>query len=205
MQAAAVPVSGGTALHALRLGGVRPGRRVMVVGATGGVGSFAVQIAKARGAAVTAVCGPGRADLARSLGADDVIDHTREEVDRDGPRHDVVLDLAGRRPISLLRRALTPRGVLVLVGGGHATARLTGGLGRQLGGPLRAAFSRQRVRMCVAPENAEDLRELGRLIDSGAVTPLIDRAYPLAAAPDAIRHLSGGRPAGKIVITVGSR
>ena len=202
-QAAVVPVSGGTALQAVRDSArVRPGQRVMVIGAAGGVGSFAVQIARAFGATVTGVCGPATADLVRSLGADDVIDYTREEVDRDGARYDAIIDMAGNRPLSLLRRAMTPRGTLVLVGGGHDSGRLLGGLHRQFSAPLVSMFTGQRLRTLMARERAEDLEELGRLIGSGAVTPVIDRTYPLADAPDAIRHLVSGHPAGKVVVTV---
>lgn len=203
-QAAAVPVSGGTALQAVRdAAGVRAGQRVMITGASGGVGSYAVQIAKAYGATVTAVCRGTRADLVRSLGADDVIDYTREEVDRDGPRYDVVIDSAGRSPLSVLRRALTPRGTLALVGGDYQKGGLLAGYGRQmLGAPLLSVFVRQRLRNLVAKERAADLEELTRLFDSGAVTPVIDRTYPLAEAPDALRHLTTGHPAGKVVITI---
>ncbi|MEV1203982.1 NAD(P)-dependent alcohol dehydrogenase, partial [Microbispora rosea] len=202
-QAAAVPVSGMTALQAVRdVAGVRPGQRVLVIGASGGVGSFAVQIAKALGASVTGVCAAAKAEFVRSLGADDVIDYAHEEIDRDGARYDVVVDTAGNRPLSLLRRILTPRGTLVIVGGGHTAYRFTGGMGRTFRAPLLSAFSRQRLRPMFSRERAEHLEELTRLIESGAVVPAIDRAYPLASAPDAIRHLVGGHPAGKVVVTV---
>ncbi|MEU8058697.1 NAD(P)-dependent alcohol dehydrogenase [Microbispora bryophytorum] len=207
-QAAAVPVSGMTALQAVRdVAGVRPGQRVLVIGASGGVGSFAVQIAKALGASVTGVCAAAKADFVRSLGADDVIDYTREEIDRDGARYDVVVDTAGNRPLSLLRRALTPRGTLVIVGGGHTAYRFTGGMGRTVRAPLLSLFTGsmfrgQRLRPMFSRERVEHLEELTRLIESGAVVPAIDRAYPLTAAPDAIRHLMEGHPAGKVVVTV---
>ncbi|GGN97932.1 NAD(P)-dependent alcohol dehydrogenase [Microbispora bryophytorum] len=207
-QAAAVPVSGMTALQAVRdVAGVRPGQRVLVIGASGGVGSFAVQIAKALGASVTGVCAAAKADFVRSLGAGDVIDYTREEIDRDGARYDVVVDTAGNRPLSLLRRALTPRGTLVIVGGGHTAYRFTGGMGRTVRAPLLSLFtgsmfSGRRLRPMFSRERAEHLEELTRLIESGAVVPAIDRAYPLAEAPDAIRHLMEGHPAGKVVVTV---
>ncbi|MEU7888188.1 NAD(P)-dependent alcohol dehydrogenase [Microbispora bryophytorum] len=207
-QAAAVPVSGMTALQAVRdVAGVRPGQRVLVIGASGGVGSFAVQIAKALGASVTGVCAAAKAEFVRSLGADDVIDYAHEEIDRDGARYDVVVDTAGNRPLSLLRRALTPRGTLVIVGGGHAAYRFTGGMGRTVRAPLLSLFTGsmfrgQRLRPTFSRERAEHLEELTRLIESGAVVPEIDRAYPLAEAPDAIRHLMEGHPAGKVVVTV---
>ncbi|MEU0567680.1 NAD(P)-dependent alcohol dehydrogenase [Nonomuraea sp. NPDC005983] len=174
----------------------------MIIGAAGGVGTFAVQLAKAFGASVTGVCGAAKADLVRSLGADDVIDYTRHEIDRDGPRYDVVIDTAGNRPLSLLRRAMTPRGTLVLVGSGFGGGPLFGGYDRQLRAPLVSPFVSQRLRSLAAKERAEDFEELGRLIESGAVTPVIDRTYALSDAPDAIRHLAEGHAAGKTVITV---
>ncbi|MEJ3749254.1 NAD(P)-dependent alcohol dehydrogenase [Actinomycetes bacterium KLBMP 9797] len=202
-QAAVVPVSGGTALQSVRKGEVRSGQRVLVIGAGGGIGTFVVQIAKAAGAAVTGVCSAAKADLVRSLGAEDTMDYTRTEIDRDGPRYDVVIDTAGDRPLSLLRRAMTPQGTLVLVGGGHDKGRLMGGFDRALiRAPLVSLFARQRLRNLTAKEDVETLEELGRLIESGAVTPVVDRTYPLAQAPDAIRHYSERRPAGKIAITI---
>ena len=202
-QAAVTPISGVTALQAVRdCGRVKPGQRVMVIGAAGGVGSFAVQIAKAVGATVTGVCSAAKADLVRSLGADGVIDYTRDEVDRDGPRYEVVIDTAGNRSLRLLRRAMTPHGTLVLVGGEHGGGRLLGGFDRQFRAPLTSAFGGQRMRGLVAKERAEDLEELGRLIDAGAVTPVIDRTYALTDAPDAIRYLAEGHAAGKIVVTI---
>lgn len=207
-QAAAVPVSGMTALQAVRdVARVRPGQRVLVIGASGGVGSFAVQLAKAAGASVTGVCSAANTRLVRSLGADDVIDYAREEIDRDGARYDVVIDTAGNRPLSLLRRVLSPRGTLAIVGGGHVAYRFTGGMGRTFRAPLLSMvtgsiFRGQRLRPVMSRDRAEHLEELTRLIGSGAVTPAIDRAYPLSQAPDAIRHLMEGHPAGKIVVTV---
>lgn len=202
-QAAAVPISGVTALQAVRDGaGVREGQRVLVVGAAGGVGSFAVQLAAARGAHVTGVCGSGKAGLVRSLGAEDVIDYTHDEVDRDGPRYDAIIDTAGMRPLPLLRRALTPRGTLVLVGGGHQRDVVLGGMGRQFRAPLATLFSGQRAHPLMGRENAPDLEELGRLIEAGDVTPVIDRTYPLDRTGEALRHLEAGHPSGKIVVTV---
>jgi NADPH:quinone reductase-like Zn-dependent oxidoreductase len=203
-QAAVTPVSGMTALQGLRdSAGVRPGQQVMVIGAAGGVGTFAVQIARALGATVTGVCSTPKADLVRSLGADDVIDYTHNEIDCNGARYDVVIDTAGNRPLSLLRRALTPRGTLVLVGGEQGGGRMLGGFDRQLlRAPLVSMFVGQRLRSLTAKERAEDLKELARLIESGAVTPVIDRAYALDNAADAIRHLTKGHATGKIVVTV---
>ena len=202
-QAAVVPISGVTALQAVRdCGRVQPGQQVVVIGAAGGVGSFAVQIAKASGARVTGVCSTSKADLVRSLGAGDVIDYTRDEVDCNGARYDVVIDTAGNRPLSLLRRAMRPHGTLVLVGGEHGGGRVLGGFGRQLRAPLVSMFAGQRLRGLVAKERAEDLEAMTRLIESGDVTPVIDRTYALADAPDAIRYLAEGHAAGKVVVTV---
>ena len=203
-QAAVTPISGMTALQGLRdCAGLRPGQRVMVIGAAGGVGSFAVQIAKAFGATVTGVCSTAKVDLVGSLGAADVIDYTHSRIDVNGARYDVIIDTAGNRPVSLLRRALTPRGTLVLVGGENGGGRLLAGYDRQmLRAPLMSIFTSQRLRNLMAKEHAADLEELRRLIDSGAVTPVIDRAYPLADAADAIRHLAQGHAAGKTVVTV---
>lgn len=201
-QAAAVPISAVTALVGARdAGTVGPGHRVMVIGAAGGIGAYAVQIAKARGARVVGVCGSGKTSLVRSLGADDVIDYTRAEVDRDGAVHDVVIDTAGCRSLSLLRRAVVPGGILVLAGGGHDAGGLLGGYTRQLRAPFVSMIAGQRVRGLVAGERAAELDDLTRLIESGVVTPVIDRVYPLAEAPDAIRYLAQGHPAGKVVVT----
>jgi NADPH:quinone reductase-like Zn-dependent oxidoreductase len=161
-----------------------------------------VQIATASGARVTGVCSAGKAELVRSLGAEDVIDYTRDEVDRDGPRYDVIIDTAGSRPLSLLRRALTQRGTLVLAGGGHDAGGLLGGYTRQLRAPLVSMFTRQHLRGLASRERARDLEELGQLIESGAVTPIVGRTYPLADTPDAIRYLAEGHPTGKIIITI---
>ncbi|MEU4555235.1 NAD(P)-dependent alcohol dehydrogenase [Micromonospora violae] len=203
-QAAAVPVSGMTALRAVRdSGAVRRGHRVLVIGASGGVGSHAVQIAKAYGATVTAVCTPARAAFVRALGADDILDYTSEEVDRDGPIYDVVIDTGGDRPISLLRRALTPRGTLAVVGGAYTKGPVLSGYDRQMVRvPLLSLFVGQRLRSVSAVERTEDLGELGTLIESGALTPAVDRTYPLAQAADAIRHFRDGHPAGKVVVTI---
>jgi NADPH:quinone reductase-like Zn-dependent oxidoreductase len=202
-QAAAVPISGVTALESVRDGGrVQAGQQVMVIGAAGGIGSFAVQVARASGATVTGVCSAGKADLVRSLGAQDVIDYARDEVDRDGPRYDVIIDTAGCRPLSLLRRALTPRGTLVLVGGGHDAGGLLGGYTRQLRAPLASMLTTRHLRGLASRERAQDLEELGHLIESGQVTPVVGRTYPLAGAADAIRYLAAGHASGKIVITI---
>jgi NADPH:quinone reductase-like Zn-dependent oxidoreductase len=203
-QAAVTPISGMTALQSLRdYAGVQPGQQVMVIGAAGGVGTFAVQIATALGATVTGVCSTTKIDLVRRLGADDVIDYTQSEIDGNGARYDVVVDTAGNRPLSLLRRALTPRGTLVLVGGESSGGRILGGFDRQLfRAPLVSIFTGQRLRSVTAKERTEDLDKLRQLIESGAVTPAIDRTFALADAPDAIRHIASGRATGKSVVTI---
>ena len=202
-QAAAVPISGVTALQSVRdAGRVQAGQKVMIIGAAGAIGSFAVQIARAFGARVTGVCSTGKVDLVGSLGAEEIIDYTRDEIDRDGPRYDVIIDTAGCRPLALLRRALTPGGTLVLVGGGHDAGGLLGGYTRQLRAPLVSMFTSQHLRGLIAKECARGLEELGRLIESGAVSPVIGRTYRLADAPDAMRYLAEGHSAGKVIITI---
>jgi NADPH:quinone reductase-like Zn-dependent oxidoreductase len=202
-QAAAVPVSAQTALQALRNAGrIRAGQSVLIIGASGGVGTFAVQIAKALGAHVTGVCSTRKVELVRSLGADHVIDYTRAEITDDGRRHDLILDIGGNRPLSRLRRALTDDGTLVFVGGEDGD-RWTGGLGRQIRAMARSPFVGQRLGTpwFVASENSTDLEELRRLIEAGSVTPVVSSVIQLADVPDAIRDLAAGRIQGKVVIT----
>jgi len=201
-QAAAVPISGFAALQGLRdQGQVQPGQQVLIIGAAGGVGSFAVQLAKAFGAEVTGVCSTTQADLVRSLGADDVIDYTRDDI-TDGTRHwDLILDTAGRRTLSQLRRALTPRGTLVIVGG-EGAGRWLGGFDRNLRAPVLSRFVSQRLRMLASKERQGDLQTLRELIEAGKLTPIIGRTYPLREVPEAIRHLEAGHTRGKLVITV---
>jgi NADPH:quinone reductase-like Zn-dependent oxidoreductase len=199
-QAAVVPISGGTALQGLRKGNVQTGQQVLIVGASGGVGSFAVQIAKAAGAKVTGVASAAKMDLVRSLGADEVIDHTREDF-TDGTRHwDLILDTGGRRSLSDLRRALTPKGTLVIVGG-EGGGKWLGGFDRNLRSGLVSMFVPQRLTMLASRERGEDFDALRELIEAGKVTPVIDRTYPLIEAPDAIRYVVEGRARGKVVIT----
>jgi len=202
-QAAAVPVSGTTALRAVRdEGKVQPGQRVLVIGAAGGVGSLAVQIAKAFGVHVTGVSSASKTDLLRSIGADDVIDYTREDFADGSRRWDVIVDTAGRRPLSRLRRALTPKGTLVIVGGdggGHWTGGFFRGIVRA---PVMSLFVGQRLRGLASKVKREDLITLTELIEAGSVTPVIDRTYSLTEAPDAIRYLEEGHARGKIVVTV---
>ena len=202
-QAAAAPISGLTALQALRdEGKVQPGQKVLIIGAAGGVGTFAVQIAKAFGAEVTGVCSTTKMDLVRSIGADEVIDYTREDFADGSRRWDVIVDTAGRRSLSQLRRALAPKGTLVIVGG-DGGGRWTGGFLRgAVRAPLLSMFVDQRLRGLTSKENQEDLQALRELLETGKVTPVIDRTYPLIEAPDAIRYLAEGHPRGKVVITV---
>ena len=202
-QAAAVPISGLTALQAIRDSGrVQPGQTALIVGAAGGVGTFAVQIAKAFGAEVTGVCSTSKVDLVRSIGADDVIDYTRQDF-ADGVRTwDLIVDTAGRRSLSHLRRALTPKGTLVIVGG-EGGGKWTGGFFRQvLRAPLRSLFSGQKLRGLTSKEKQGDLQALRALIEAGKVTPVVDRTYALVEAPDAIRYLEEGHARGKVVITI---
>ncbi|MGW3414251.1 NAD(P)-dependent alcohol dehydrogenase [Streptomyces sp. NPDC000888] len=201
-QAAAIPVSGMTALQAFK-GKARPqpGDQVLVIGASGGVGSFAVQLAAMYGAAVTGVCGPTNTDLVRSLGAAHVLDYTHEDVTAGSVRYDVIVDCAGLRPLSLLRRVLAPRGTLVMVGGEGGSA-FFGGMSRGMRASLLSPFVGQNFRTLVSVSRHEDLLTLKDLAESGKITPVIDRTYPLDEAADAVRHLEKGHPRGKLVITV---
>jgi NADPH:quinone reductase-like Zn-dependent oxidoreductase len=202
-QAAALPVSALTALQAVRdQARVQAGQRVMITGAGGGIGTFAVQLAKARGASVTGVCGPAKADLVRSMGADSVIDYTREEIDRAGDRYDVIIDLSGSRPLSVLRRALASRGVLVLTGGDRYDRPVLVGMSRQARAPFLSMFTGQRLRAFLARESAADYQALAELAEAGSITPVIDRTYPLADAADAIRRIAAGHATGKGIITI---
>ena len=201
--AAALPISGLTALQAIRdQGRVQPGQRVLIIGAAGGVGTLAVQIAKAFGAQVIGVCSTSKTDLVRSIGADDVIDYTREEFADGTRRWDLIVDTAGRRSLSHLRRALTPKGTLVIVGG-DGGGRWTGGFFRGvLRAPLLSMFVGQRLLGLTSQEKQEDLQTLSELIEDGKIIPVIDRSYPLIEAPDAIRYLEKGHSSGKVVIDV---
>jgi NADPH:quinone reductase-like Zn-dependent oxidoreductase len=201
-QAAAVPISGLTALHAVRdHGRVQPGQAVLVLGASGGVGSFTVQIAKADGAEVTGVCSGPKVDLVRSLGADHVIDYARDDVTARSERYDVIIDIGGNRSLSDLRRCLTRTGTLVVTGG-ETDGRWLGGYDRLLRAALLSPFVSQKLGTFVSVENGEDLRRLTELIESGQVRPVIERAYPLAEAAAAVQHLKDGRARGKVVITL---
>ncbi len=201
-EAAAVPISGLTALQAVRdHGRVRPGQSVLIIGASGGVGSFAVQIAKALRAEVTGVCSPAKVDAVEALGADHVLDYTREEVTDGRRRFDVVLDIGGNRRLSQLRRALTPTGRLVIVGG-ETHGRWLGGIDRQIRATLLSPFISQTLGTFVASENATDLSALRDLIMAGTVTPAVDRTYPLTGVAAAIRCLLDGQARGKLVVSV---
>ena len=202
-QAAVVPVSGFAALQGLRdVGEIQPGQKVLVIGAAGGVGSFAVQLAKAFGAHVTGVCSTSQVELVRSIGADDVIDYTRDDV-TDGTRQwDLILDCAGRRTLSRLRRALTPKGTLVIVGG-EGGGRFMGGFDRNLRAVVLSRFVGQRLRMLASKERQDDLLTLRELIEAGKLTPAIGRTYPLHETPEAVRQMVQGQGGGgKIVIIV---
>ncbi|TML76432.1 MAG: NAD(P)-dependent alcohol dehydrogenase [Actinobacteria bacterium] len=200
-QAAVVSISGLPALHAVRdEAKVQPGQKVLIIGAAGGVGTYAIQIAKVYGAEVTAVCSTTKMDLVRSIGADHVIDYTREEF-ADGARHwDVIIDIAGNRSLSHLRRALSPRGTLVIVGGEDGGKWL--GLGRPLMASLLSLFTSQRLRMLLPKERLEDIETLKDLAESGKITPVVERTYELSEAAEAIRRIEAGHARGKLVITV---
>jgi NADPH:quinone reductase-like Zn-dependent oxidoreductase len=201
-QAAVVAISGSTALQAVRdKGHVGPGQQILIIGASGGVGTYAVQLAKALGAEVTGVCSTTKVDLVRSIGADHVIDYTREDFADGKQRYDVILDIGGNRSLSHLRRALTRKGTLVLVGGEEG-GRWLGGMDRQLRMLLLSPFVGQTLRSLINKENHEDLIVLAELIEAGKITPVIDRTYPLSEAPKAIRHMEEGHVRGKVVITV---
>lgn len=196
-QAAAVPEAGMTALQGLRdQGRVGPGSSVMVIGASGGVGTFAIQVAKALGATVTAVCSTHNVEQARALGADAVIDYTREDPLASDRRYDVILQVAGTAKPWRLRRLLTPRGTLVLSSG---DGRMNG-IDRILLGKLAFLGSGRRLGVFVTAENAADLAALRDLVDAGHVTPVVERTYPLEAASDAFRHLESGHARGKVVL-----
>ena len=199
-EAAVVPVSATTALQALTdVGRVERGQQVLVTGASGGVGSYAVQLAKAFGAEVTGVASTAKLDLVRSLGADHVVDRTRDDFADGTRRFDLILDVAGNPTLKRLRRALTPTGTAVIVGG-EGGGSLTG-MSRQLRAVALSPFVRQRLTFFVARQRAADLERLVELIEAGAVTPRIDRTYPLDRAPEAMRQLEAGTVRGKVAIT----
>ena len=200
-RSAVVPISGVNALQGLRKGNVQAGQKVLIVGASGGVGSFAVQLAKAFGAEVTGVASTSRLDFVRSLGADDVIDYTREDF-TNGTRHwDLILDTGGRRSLSDLRRALTPTGTLVIVGG-EGGGNWLGGFDRNLRSGVVSKFVSQRLTMLASKERGEDFDALREYIEGEKIKPVIDRTYPLSEAADAIRYVAEGCARGKVAIAV---
>jgi len=201
-QAAVSTVSALTALQGVRdHGRVEAGQTALVIGASGGVGTFAVQIAKAFGAEVTGMCSTSKVDLVRSIGADHVIDYTRADITDGAHRYDVILDIAGNRPLKQLRRALMPRGTLVIIGG-ETGGRWLGGIDRQLRAIVLSWFVGQKLRTFVSSENAEDLRALTELLEAGTVTPVIDRTFPLREAAAAIQYMQDGGARGKIAIRI---
>ncbi|MGW5636209.1 NAD(P)-dependent alcohol dehydrogenase [Streptomyces sp. NPDC003832] len=203
-QAAAIPLAGNTALIGVRdVAAVREGQTLLVNGASGGVGTFAVQLGKAYGAEVTAVCSARNADLARSLGADHVIDYAREDFTRSGKRHDAVLDLVGNHSLAAFRRAVTPNGRLVLSGGGvYDGGSLVGPMALFIRRRLAAPFARQRLLELPAHQSRENLAALKELAESGRLTPVVERTYPLSEAAEAIRYLEVEHARAKVVITV---
>ena len=203
-QAAAVPVAGVTALQGLRdKGELQRGQKVLINGASGGVGTFAVQIARSFGAEVTGVCSGRNAEMVRSLGADHVIDYTREDFAQGEQRYDVVLDNVGTQPLLGFKRVLTPKGICVLIGGGGPDeGRWIGPMARPIKALLLSPFVSQKIGMLLADVNKKDLATLGDLMRAGKVTPVIDRIYKLSQASEAIRYLEQGHARGKVVITV---
>ena len=200
-QAAAVPISAFAALQALRdKGQIQPGHKVLIIGASGGVGTFAVQIAKSYGAEVTGVCSTRNVDMVRSIGADHVIDYTQEDITQSGQRYDLILDMAGNRSLSDCRRALTPEGTLVIVGGSGGPWLM--GMGRTVRALVLSPFVRERLRPFLSLPKKEDLVVLKELIEACKVTPVIDRTYALREVPEAIRYLEERHARGKVVITV---
>jgi NADPH:quinone reductase-like Zn-dependent oxidoreductase len=203
-QAATAPISGGTALQAVvDAGAVAAGQKVLVTGASGGVGSYAVQLAKAFGAEVTGVASASKADLVRELGADHVLDYASDDFADGSQRYDLIIDIAGLSRLVRLRRALTPTGTLVLVGGEGGGDWTGGTIGRQLRAHLASLLSSQRLTSVIAKERASDYERLAVFLASGQVVPSVDRAYPLAEAADAVRHLESGKVRAKLAITVG--
>ncbi len=204
-QAAVVPVSAVTALLALTdAGRVCPGEKVLVTGASGGVGSYAVQLAKALGAEVTGVCSTAKLDFVRSLGADHVVDYTKDDFSDSTRQYGLILDIAGNPAISRLRRALAPAGTVVMVGGEEGGS-WTGGMGRQLRALVLSPLLRHRLKMIAARQRASDLERLTEFIEAGTVIPSIGRVYALHQVPEAMQHLATGKARGKLVIAITSR
>ena len=201
-QAAVIPISGVTALQALRdKGRVQPGHKVLIIGAGGGVGTFAVQLAKAYGAEVTGVCSTSKVNLVESIGADHVIDYTREDFAHGPARYDLIIDTAGNRSLSQLRGALAPDGTLVIVGGEGGGAWV-GPADRIVPVALLSPFVKHRLLSLMARERREDLEVLAEMAEAGKFTPALDRTYPLVEAPDAVRYVGEGHARGKVVVTI---
>ena len=200
-QAAAVPLAASTALQGLRdHGRIEAGQRVLIIGASGGVGTFAVQIAKSFGAEVTGVCGTTNVELVRSLGADHVVDRTKGDVTRGGQRYDLVLQVSGTSSPTDLRRVLTPAGVLVQISG-DSDGRWIGAVSRMVAARLSSPFVRPTMVGFTVKPNSDDLQHLANLVEAGTVTPVIDRTYPLSEVPQALHYLESGHARGKVVIT----
>jgi NADPH:quinone reductase-like Zn-dependent oxidoreductase len=201
-QAAVVPVSALTAIQGLRdAGRIKAGQRVLIIGASGGVGTYTVQLAKAFGAEVTGVCSTAKVDLVRSIGADHVLDYTQEDFADGVTRYDLILDIGGNSRLSRLRRALTPTGTLAIVGGEEG-GKLIGGFDRQIRALVLSLFVRQRLTMVASKEHHADLEPLSQLIEAGKLTPIIGQTYPLAEVPNAMRQLESGQARGKTAITI---
>jgi NADPH:quinone reductase-like Zn-dependent oxidoreductase len=201
-QAASVPIAGITALQAVRdKGQIQPGQKVLINGASGGVGTFAVQIAKSYGADVTGVCSTRNLDLVRSLGADHVIDYTKDDFTKTDQPYDVLIDNVGNRSLSECRRVLKPKGIFVLVGGGGANEQgLIGPMAKPIKAMLLSPFVSQKIGMILAQLNHDDLAFLAELMQSGKMKPVIDRTYKLSEVPEAIKYLEQGHARGKVVI-----
>ncbi|MPZ93231.1 MAG: zinc-binding dehydrogenase [Actinobacteria bacterium] len=200
-QAAVVPTSASTALQALRKGNVRAGQKVLITGASGGVGTFAVQLAKALGAEVTAVCSTSKVGLVRSIGADHVIDYKTADFAAGGDRFDVIIDIGGNATLARLRSVLTPKGKLVITGG-ETDGRWLGGADRQIRAQVLSLFIGQKLGTFIAAVSAKDLGALKEMIENGRLTPVVDRTYPLSEAPEAILYLDEGNARGKVAIAV---
>ena len=203
-QAASVPIAAITALQGLRdKGKVQPGQKVLINGASGGVGTFAVQIAKSLGADVTGVCSGKNADMVRSLGADRVIDYTKEDFTESRIQYDLILDNVGNQPLSGFKRVLKPNGICVLIGGGGANEQgVMGPMLRPIKAMLLSPFVSQEISMMMADVDKKDLNVLADLMQTGKITPVIDRRYKLSEVPDAIRYLEQGHARGKVVINI---
>lgn len=203
-QAAVLGISGATAMQSVcDVAKVAAGQRVLVIGASGGVGTFVVQLAKSLGAQVTGVCSTAKVDLVRSVGADQVIDYTQTDFAKQPERYDVIFDLGGNSAVSRLKGALVPDGTVVFIGG-EDNGTWFGGMGRQMGGALSSMFSRQKCKLQMPNENAADLERVAAFVEQGALRPTLDRTYQLAEVPEAMRQLVAGRVRGKVAISIGA-